>query len=319
MTIGLSPYITPSMMLESNYGIDWGSYPKPGATAAAQVSAQLEICAMVTSEMDSLSLTLRANIDTETEQGPDFIITTRANGWARFRLSNWPVLQVLCARVSPSSATPPTWTSIPLDSLMSDHAGITLSGTIVPSGASPGPSAVLIGPGYVNWANGRNGYLVEVSTITGFPVCGIDQTALVGSTSLHVDDITGWWNGINGATGTLYDPPYREQVSIIGSTPDTVGSVSGPGTLTLSQGLQFTHTPQVGKPGQPDQRILLSTFPATLIQAGFYLATYYGLIRGATGATMQSSRGQSSPSGMKGANDWHDRAVEILSRFARVL
>src|ERR1035437_1780314 len=129
MTIGLSPYLTPAMLLENNYGIDWASFPKPGATTAQQVSALLEICSMVTSEMHSLSLTLRANIDTETEQGPDFIITTRANGWARFRLANWPVLQVLSAQVSPSSATPPNRTPIPLDSLMSDQAGITLSGT----------------------------------------------------------------------------------------------------------------------------------------------------------------------------------------------
>src|ERR1035437_3387798 len=228
--------------LKDNYGVEWSSFPKPGASPAAQISAQLAICAEVTSEMDSLSLTLRANIDTETEQGPDFIITTRANGWARFRLANWPVLQVLSAQVSPSSATPPNWTPIPLDSLMSDQAGITLSGTIVPSGASPGPSAVLIGPGYVNWANGRNGYLVQVSTITGFPVCGIDQTALAGTTILHVDDITGWWNGVNGATGTLYDLPYREQVNICCSTPDSAdGAVRGPGTIELTQGLQFSH------------------------------------------------------------------------------
>jgi hypothetical protein len=307
------------MLLESNYGIDWASFPKPGATAAQQVSAQLEICTMVTSEMDSLSLTLRANIDTETEQGPDFIITTRSNGWARFRLSNWPVLQILSAQVSPASATPPCWTTIPLDSLMSDHSGITLSGTIVPSGATPGPSAVLIAPGYVTWANGRNGYLVQVTTITGFPVCGIDQPAIAGATSLHVDDITGWWNGVNGAAGTLYDVPLREQVAITGATPDIAGAVSGAGTLTLSQGLRFAHTPAVGVTGVADQRILLSSFPATLLQAGFYLATYYGLIRGATGAVMQSSRGQASPSGTAGANDWHSRAVEILSRFARTL
>ena len=318
MTIGLTPYITPALLLENNFGIDWASFPKPGASTAAQVSAQLDICTQVTSEMDALSLTLRANIDTETEQGPDFIITTRANRWARFRLSNWPVIQVLSAQVSPSSATPPNWTSIPLNSLMTDHAGITVGGNIIPSGSAPGPSAVLIGPGYVDWSNGRNGYLVQVSTITGFPTCGIDVTALAGATSIHVDDITGWWDGANGAFGTIYDPPYREPAMVAGVTPDTVGTVSGPGTLTLSQGLQFSHYPQVNVAGQADQRILFTTFPATLLQAGYYLAIYYGLIRGATGAVMQSSRGQTSPSGMKSANDWHDRAVEILSRFARV-
>jgi hypothetical protein len=319
MTIGLTPYLTPQMLLSSNYGISWGTFPRVGATPAEQVSAQLDICHTVTAEMDTLaSLTLRATVDPEMEFGPDFIITILPNGWARFRLSNWPILQVVSAQVSPASSTPPTWTSIPSTSLTTEHAGLSLTGSIVPSGAGPGPTAVLIAPNYVDWQNGRKGYLVQVTTINGFPVAGMDATVHAGDHSIHVDDITGWWNGTSGARGTIYDPPYREPVVVGGATPDTAGAISGPGTLTLTSPLQFSHTPSVGGLYQADQRILLSAMPSALLQAGFYLATYYGLIRGATGAVVQAARGQAAPSGVKAAGTWREAAIAILERYARV-
>jgi hypothetical protein len=200
---------------------------------------------------------------------------------------------------------------------MTEHTGLPLTGSIVPTGAGPGPTAILIGPGYVDWSNGRNGYLVQVTTINGFPVAGIDVTARAGDRSIHVDDITGWWNGTAGARGVIYDSPYREDAVVSGATPDTAGAISGPGTLALTQPLAFDHVPVVG-PYQPAQRILFSAMPSALITAGLYLATYYGLVRGATGAVMQSGRGMAAPSGKQGANTWREDAKELLSRFARV-
>jgi hypothetical protein len=82
--------------------------------------------------------------------------------------------------------------------------------------------------------------------------------------------------------------------------------------------LRFNHLPQVGIPGRADQRILINSMPMAVLQAGFYLATYFGLIRGATGAIVQSSRGQAAPSGMKGANSWYEMAEKTLSHYARV-
>jgi hypothetical protein len=307
------------MLLSSNYGVNWATFPKNGASAPEQLAAQMNICAQATSEMDTLaSMTLRATIDTESEQGPDFIITMRANGWARFRLSNWPILQIVSAQASPAQSVPPNWTTIPLSALMTEHTGLPLTGSIVPTGAGPGPTAVLIAPGYVNWANGRDGFLVQVTTINGFPVAGIDETASAGTSSIHVDDITGWWNGTAGARGTIFDDPLREPVVVAGATPDTTGAISGPGTLLLSAPLQFNHDPDVGVPGSPDQRILLSAMPSALINAGLYLATSYGLIRGSQGAIMQSGRGMAVQGGTKDAQSWRDQAVKILERYARV-
>ncbi len=317
MTIGLSPYVSPAMLLENNNGVDWTTFPKPGATLAAQIAAQESICARVTSEMDALALTLRATVNVEQEQGPDFTVTTRKNGWVRFRSANWPIIQIVGAQYSPSESVPPSWTPIPVAALMTEHTGLPATGSIIPTGAT-GPTAILIGPGYVDWSNGRNGYLIQITTISGFPVAGIDVAAHAGDHSVHVDDITGWWNGTAGARGVIYDSPYREEATVAGTTPDTTGAITGPGTLLLTQALTFDHAPIVG-PYQPAQRVLFSAMPSALITAGLYLATYYGLVRGATAATMQSSRGMATPGGKQAANTWRDDAKEILSRWARAL
>jgi hypothetical protein len=99
-------------------------------------------------------------------------------------------------------------------------------------------------------------------------------------------------------------------------TPDVSGAISGPGTLTLASPLQFNHTPGIGDPTLPDTPVLLTTLPGALMQAGFFLATYYGLIRGATAAVIQSARGSSTSS--DGGQKWYDRAEKIISRYARV-
>ncbi len=309
------------MLLATNYGVSWSTFPKPSASNADQIAAQLDICHVVTSEMDTLAnQSLRAGIDTEVEFGPDYSVTILPNMWARFRLAHWPIIALTAAAVSPSGAAPPVWTSIPATSLLTEHQGLPLFGTIVPDGAGPGPTAALIPPGYIDWSNGRKGFNISITSLNGFPTCGIDQPVAAGATSVHVDDITGWFvAGLGGARGTIYDPPYREQLTVSNATPDTAGAIQGPGTLTLVTPTQFAHNPIVGLTQQPDQRILFSTMPSALIQAGYYLATHYGLIRGATAAVVQTGRGTFQGSaGMKDAMDWYARAEDIIRRYSRV-
>lgn len=306
------------MLLQNNYGISWSTFPKQGAPLAEQIAAQTEICWAVTSTIDTIAnQTLRATLGTEVEQGPDFTVAVRSNGWVRMRLSRWPILQLVSAQFSPSGAAPPTWQPIPLTALMTEHSALPALGTIVASGAGPGPTAVLVGPGYVNWFNGRNGYLLSITYINGYPLAGIDQTAVAGATSIHVDDITGWWNGTAGARGTIQDTLNRESVTVTGVTPDVPGATTGPGTMAITPALQFTHTPTVGQANTPDQTILITTLPSAVIMACYYLAVYFGLIRGTTAATVQVGRGAiQSTSG--GAQTWYDRAARIIANYARV-
>ena len=325
MTVGLTPYITPTMLKAANFGISWTTFPTTGASDPERTAALLEVCSTVTSEMDTIAnLTLRATVDTESEYGPDWIITLLPNGWSRFRLANWPITQIVGAQVSPASTVPPAWLTVPIEAIQTEHAALANPDAIIPNGASPGATAALLAPGYVNWSNGRKGWLVQVTTINGFPVSGITQTAVAGATSIHVDDVTGWWNPTVslGGRGTIYDPPFREVVEIVGAHSDDGSSelgISGPGVLTLSQGLQFTHAPSAGGAEGPDQRVLLSSMPPALIQAAQYLSIHYGLIRGTTAAVVQTGRSMVSTSGLKGAMDWYEQATRIVERFGRVL
>lgn len=306
------------MLLSTNVGISWSTFPKAGASEAEQLSAQQDVCALVTSEMDTITNgILRAFVDTEEEFGPDYLITILPNRWARFRFPS-NILQIVGARWTYAGASnPPDWNDIPASQITTEHSITTPSGTIVPVGAT-NPNALLIAPGNVNWSNGRKGFRVQATAICGFPVAGIDQNAASGATSIHVDDITGWWNGTAGARGTIFDPPRREQVTVAGATPDTTGAMSGPGTLALSGPLKFAHDPAIGNAQMPDQKILVSTMPQSLIMAGFYLATHYGLIRGSTAAIMQSARG-AVVSNQQSAQSWYDMAEKVISRYARVL
>ena len=319
MTEGLTPYISPAMLLSSALGISWKTFPRPGASDPEVIASLLDICWALTSDMDTIAnMTLRATQDTETELGPDFIITLKSNGWARFRMTTWPILYLVSGEVSPASSNPPTWNPIPASALIPEHSGLPHTGSLVPS-VSPGPTAAMIAPGYVDFNNGRNGYLVSITTLSGWPVCGIDVAASAGASTIHVDDIAGWYlSGTGGSRGVIYDPPLREVVTPNGVTPDVTGAITGPGTLSLSNPLQFTHTPNVGGIAQADQRILLSAMPPALIQAGYYFGNHYGLMRGATAAVMQSARGGAAPSSLKAANDWYEMGVKQVSRFARV-
>ncbi len=307
------------MLLATNYGISWTTFPKQGVAEADNISALLDICWTVTSTLDTMAnQSLRCSIDTEFEFGPDYVITILSNGWARFRLSHWPIQQLVGAQYSIAQSNPPQWTTIPSTALVTEHSALPLPGTIVPDGAGPGPTAALIAPGYIDWSNGRKGYYVQVTAVNGFPTTGIDTVAAVGATSLHVDDIGGWWNGTAGARGTIYDPPWREVVVVTGVTPDTVGATEGPGTLTLGSPLQFAHAPTIASTQIPNQKVLLSAMPPAVLQAGYYLATHYGLIRGATAAVMQAGRGGMAPTSVKAANDWYEQAERIMQRYARV-
>lgn len=318
MTTGLTPYITPKVLLATNYGVDWKSFPRQGASSEDQLAAQLDACWKATSEADAVAnQSLRAGVDTETEFGPDLAVTVPGNGWARMRMTRSPVLRVVGAAAGPAAATPPVALSpIPATSLVVEHGGQHQTGTIVPAGGSPSPTTILVAPGYVSWALGRNGYMLQVTTVSGFPVAGIDAAAAAGDTEIHVDDVSGWWDPDQGlgAAGTVADPPTREDVSVSGMTPDVPGAISGPGTLTLAAPLQFPHVPLVGGLTGPDQRVLLTAMPQTLQNAVLYFATYFGLMRGSAALAPQQARGAI---GGVARQDWYERGEKAVARFAR--
>lgn len=297
-----TPYITPTTLLNAPTGISWSTIPSGDATPAAKLAAQYDICYRVTDEIDGIvNQPLRATIDTETQIGPDFRFTLGNNGVARLQLSRYPVLAIVSAQYAPATQIPPVWVTIPADALYIESPSIGQQGTVAPDAAGAGPTAILVGPGYVSWARGRKGTRLQVTYTNGWPHAGITANAAIGATSLAVDDCTGWV----GVRGTVYDGQNTEDVTV------TAASVtSGPGTLTLGTGLQFAHAPGV----------LFTSMPRSVQQAAIYLAVASTLMRGASATTIQMLPGMATGGAPRlSAEDLQKAAAKLLAPFGRVI
>ena len=278
----------------------------------------MNICWRATAALEEITnMVMRATIDTEEAFGPDFQLTVQHNGYARMYVSRWPVLSIVSAKYATSSALPPQWTAIAANQCRAEHPSLGLNGTVAPDSAGAGPGAILVAPGYIDWYNGRGGYLLQLTYLNGWPHAGIDQVAAVGATSVHVDDITGW----TGVRGTILDGGNREVVTCTAVTPDTSGDTSGPGTLTITPALKFTHTPSAADATtSAGQTILISSLPESIQLAAIYLAAEQALVRGATAITVQAARGAiQSGGGTRGPEAWHQLAEELLVGYRRVI
>lgn len=314
----LTPYITPSLLTSAPTGISWSTIP-PGknVTAEQRYAEQLNICMRATGEADLYcNQVLRATMDTELHQGPNFRITIQnSTGNARMILDRWPVVTITQIQVSPN-AFPRQWTTVPTGMYDVENPVMGLYGTTAPSASGEGGQAILIAPGFISWACGRNGYLAKVTFINGWPHTSLTQPVAAGATTIAVDDCTGWAitvdAGQSGATGVMYDMGSQEVVQV------TAASVaSGPGTLTLASALQYAHAAGV----------LVTTLPGAIQEAVIWFATAQALTRGATSTTIPviSGGGGGGAANPGASPNWNspsglvDRGRRLLVPFKRVI
>jgi hypothetical protein len=268
----LTPYITPQILTNAPTGISWATIPSMKATAAQQEAEQMNICLRATSMVEATANNvLRATIDTETLYGPDFRVTINRNtGVTRCELSRSPVTQVLGGQFSNAASFPPQWVPLAADQFAIDRPIIGLYGSSAPSNAGDGGQSVYIAPGNISWANGRHGYQIQVQYVNGWPHCSLTASAAAGATTVQVDDCTAWGppSGTStGAAGIIYDGNDQEAVSCLAAS-----ATSGAGILTLAAPLSFGH----------GAGVVLSSFPAQVMQATILFATAEALVRGAT-------------------------------------
>lgn len=260
------------------------------------------MCARATARVDGyLNQTLRATTDIELARGPDYYVTVGpASGgayptpyWgnsgatnARIIMSRWPVLQVTGVQVCPSNLWPRQWTSLPAGYFEPETPPLSVYNSISPGGSAEGGQAVIVGGGYVNRAYGRNGWLIQVSYINGWPHCSLTAAVDAGVTSLPVNDCTGWaitdYYGATGATGVIKDSGQQEAAHVTASSV-----AAGPGTLTLSAATAWQHPAGT----------ILTTIPASVEQACIYFAAAEALTRGATSTTIHAVGGGAQSSG----------------------
>lgn len=308
----LAPYVTPELLTSAPTGISWSTIP-PGrsVTDAQRLAEQANICARATAQADTYcNQVLRATLDTEIQQGPDYRVTVQNNtGNGRFILQRWPVLQIVSLAVSPNTF-PRSYTTLPANAYDIEHPVVGLYGTNAPSAAGEGGQAVLFASGFMGWGLGRNGYVVKCQYVNGWPHTALTTAATAGVSTIAVDDCTGWAItsealGTTGATGTVYDSGNQEVIHVTAAT-----ATAGPGTLTLSAPLQFNHAAGT----------MVSTLPASVIWGVILFGSAMALTRGATSTTVQAiPGGAGGGSGGVGPLELAGEAELLLNPFKRVI
>lgn len=302
-----TPYINPQILLSAPTGISWNTVPGRTATADQQYAEQVNICARSTAMVDEYcNQPLRATIDTDYFTAPgDFRVQNQPTGVTRMICTRGPVVAVIGGAVSAAAAFPRSWQDVPANQWDVEVPVAGVYGTTAPSASASGGQAVLLAPGWVTWATGRQTTRVRVNYLNGWPHASLTTAADAADSTLGVDDITGWL----GACGVVYGQAMQESMLVTAVTPATSGAISGPGTLTLASPLSFPH--QAGD--------IVSTLPGSVMQAAIFFSVMQALTRGATATAVQSlsggvtggGGGALSPSGLIGT------AQRLLDPFKR--
>lgn len=301
MPLITAPYISPATLLTAPTGIDWGSIPVGDDVTPAQNEAEWwNMCARATAKVDGYcNQILRATVDIEVLHGPDYRVTVGpgAGGssltpyWGnagfntRAILSSFPILQVAQVKVSPNTF-PRNWQTLPANWAEPEYPPFGIFNSVAPASSAYGGQAIIIGPGFVNRCLGRNGFILQISYINGWPHAEITAHALAGATSVSVSDCTGWgitsYQGTTGATGAIKDSGQQETIHA-----SSTSVAAGPGTLALAAPLVYPH----------EAGTIITTLPASIEQACILFCTAEALTRGATTTTIHDIGGHSQNTG----------------------
>jgi len=249
---------------------------------------------------------LRATIDTETQLGPDYYLTINNNNFVgRMVLQRWPILQILGGSWNATATFPPDFQPIPANCFAIERPIIGMYGTSAPSDSGEGGQAVLIAPGYLTWAYGRNGIQIRVQYVNGWPHTSLTANANAGDEVIQVDDCTGWApipGTTQGACGVMKDGADQEAVTCAAASAQ-----SGPGTLVLTQPLSFGH----------GAGVMVTTLPEQIQQAAILFSVNQALVRGATATTIQNIAGTGETTAA-GADAMDAAARALCAPYKRV-
>jgi hypothetical protein len=307
-----TPYVLPNVITSAPTGISWSIIPFPKATSAQQTAEQMNMCIRATGVVNAYcNQTLRSTIDTEVVNGPDLRMNVMNNGTGNTRiiLSQWPVTNVLQVAVSPN-IFPRQWQTVPTNMFGVERPPVGIYGTSAPSSAGNGGQSILLGAGYVNWANGRYGYTTSATYTSGWPHTSLTAPALAGATTVSVDDVTAF----TGAFSYIFDGSQTESVMVTGVTANTPFTLpyggttpAGPGTLTLASPLDFDH----------DAGVMFSSLPQDIIWATILATTIQALEAGITSVSIQNLPGSQTTGGM-GILALEQEYQRILNPYRRV-
>jgi hypothetical protein len=295
--------------------VSWKIIPEPRSSPAEQLAELTNVCWRATSIVDTYcAQVLRATVDNEYLSGPGNprvgVQRDTCNGILTMR--RWPVTQVLAVQTSPNATFPRTWSTVPTGMYDIEHPLINQFTDSASATAPDGGHTILLAPGYLDWRYGRNGYRLLVSYTNGWPHTSLTTTAAANTTTLHVDDVTGW----AGASGMVYDGSLTESIAVttVAATtpltlPNGVGTAqTGPGTITLSSPLTTQHAAGV----------VVSALPANVLWAAVLAAAAQALESGITSVSIQNLPGSTSTGG-HGVEDIEAAYEMLLNDYRRVV
>jgi hypothetical protein len=292
----------------------------PKSTNAQQFAEQMNICHRATGMIDGfVNQALRATVDTEQRSGPGEyrINLEQSTGNVRWILSRWPVTDILAIQVSGNGTFPRQWNQVQSGFWDIENPVIGVYDSYTPGGsAGTGGQSIIIAPGYGGWWNGRNGLRFSCSYVNGWPHSGIMANVTSGSSTIQVDDVTGF----AGASARIYDGASTETVhitSVAANTPLTLPNgggtaQAGPGMLTLSSPVNFSH------PGSNPATVVISSMPQDVLWAVILAAMTQALESGITSVSIQNISG-SQTAGGHGIQDLSLQWESIMEPYRRVI
>lgn len=298
----MAAYITPAMLTAYPTGISWDTLVQ-GGNSQAQTAEQQRMCQRSSDAFDiACNQPVRAGQTTETLTGPDWRVTIANTGMARVQLSRRPVLSIGAVQYGIATANPQTLTAIPSTAYYLSYSVYDNPLNILNGVGQGNPQSLLITPGFVTWLAGRNGYLVEVQYVHGFPHAALTASASMSGTSLVVDECAGWALGTTPQVrATIYDGASTETVTVTAAS-----AAAGPGTLTCSA-LAFAHSAGV----------LVSTLPEDVQVACIKKASSFATQRGLTAAVAVAGQGRSQPGGILAQQKQWDADFEDVASHYR--
>jgi hypothetical protein len=307
MTGPVSPYIDPTLLVAFPLGISWQTIPDQRASDQEKYAAQVLICQQATAMADACcNQVLRSTVQSEQVFGPNYRMNQLPNGNTRVLLSQWPITAISAIQVAAAASFPWQWTPVTTGAWAIERPSLFLPGSNAAADSGTGGQSIQIGPGWINWALGRGGYVVDVTYASGWPHAGITQAAAAGDAILHVDDCTGWAPatiGGQGCNGVIQDNAGgQEAITCLASSVAT-----GPGILTLSAPLTYAHSPG----------ILVSAMPGQIQWGTALFCASIAMTRGSTATTIQTI-GPRSQQTASGADSLAAQAAKMLAPFARV-
>lgn len=311
---GQTPYCTDTELVAAPSGISWSSIPAGrDVTDEQRLAERVNILGRATARVDGYcNQPLRATSSIEQLTGPDFrVVVQNSTGNARIILSRWPILSITSVKVSPN-VFPRSWTTLPSGYYDVEHPALGLYDSVAPSASGGGGQSIVIAPGYLDWRWGRNGYVVRVADVNGWPHCSTTAAVAVGATSIPVDDCTGWAvtgeTGTVGSAGVVYDSGSQETVLV-----SAASVASGPGNLTIpSPGMLYGHPAGV----------MITALPQSAIDATILFSVAAALVRGATSTTVRQIPGGAggvAGAGGKSPPDLIKEAKALIHPFRRTV